>query len=180
MTLDADEISSLYSGHAAELLRFFARRTLQPEVAVDLVAETFAQAFADRERFRGGGEREALAWLFGIARHLLGKYYRRGVVERRALSRLGVELVEFTEADYERVEELAGLQSQRVALAEGLAGLSVEYREALRMRIVEERSYAELASTLGISEQTARARVSRALRMLMKVIERVEGSPNHA
>jgi hypothetical protein len=49
-----------------------------------------------------------------------------------------VGLVAFTDADYERVEELAGLQSQRVALAEGLAGLSVEYREALRMRIVEE------------------------------------------
>jgi RNA polymerase sigma factor (sigma-70 family) len=140
----------------------------------------FAQAFADRERFRGGGDREALAWLFGIARHLLGKYYRRGVVEHRAVSRLGVELVAFTDADYERVEELAGLQSQRVALAEGLAELSVEHRDALRMRIVEERSYAELASTLGISEQTARARVSRALRMLTKVIERVEGSPDHA
>lgn len=53
MALDSDDISRLYEAHAGDLLRFFARRTLQPEVAVDLMAETFAQAFIDRARFRG-------------------------------------------------------------------------------------------------------------------------------
>lgn len=180
MTLDSDDISRLYGARAHEVLRFFARRTLQPDVALDLMAETFAQAFADRARFRGAQDDEAAAWIFGIARHQLGKYFRRGVVERRALRRLGLQLEPLTDTDYERVEELGGLRSRRAAIAEGLAELSGAHREALRLRIVEERSYAELASTLGITEQTARARVSRALRTLAKATERLEGSSDHA
>lgn len=179
MPLDPEDISRLYRAHAPALLRFFARRTLQAEVAVDLVAETFAQALADRRRFRGRDDGEALAWLFGIARHQLGKYFRRGVVERRALAKLGLQLRVLGDSDFERVEELAGLRSRRAAIADGLAALSEDHREALRLRIVEERSYADVAITLGVSEQTARARVSRALRTLAKATGQLEGSPDY-
>jgi RNA polymerase sigma-70 factor, ECF subfamily len=180
MALDPDDISRLYRAYAADLLRFFARRTLQPEVAVDLVGETFAQAFADRARFRGREDREALGWIFGIARHELSEYFRRGVVERHALARLDVERAPLTDRDYERVEELASLGSLRAALAKSLSELSLDQRQALQLRIVNERSYAEMARTLGITEQTARARVSRALRTLTKSIEQLEGTPDRA
>jgi RNA polymerase sigma-70 factor (ECF subfamily) len=170
----------LYRAHAGELLRFFARRTLQPEVAVDLVGETFARAFAKRARYHGREDREALGWIYGIARNELSMYFRRGTVEQRALRRLGVERGPLTDVDYERIEELASLSSHHAALAEGLAALSVEHRDALQMRIVEERSYAEVASALGISEQAARARVSRALRTLAKATEHLERSPGYA
>jgi RNA polymerase sigma-70 factor (ECF subfamily) len=179
MTLDSDDISRLYEAHAGDVLRFFARRTLQPDVAMDLMAETFAQAFTDRSRFRGSEDGAALAWIFGIARHQLGKYFRRGVVERRAISRLGLEVGSLPDGDYERIEDLAGLRSLRLAVGSGLAALSVAQQEALQLRVVEERSYTELASTLGITEQTARARVSRALRILAKATEHLEGSPDH-
>jgi RNA polymerase sigma-70 factor, ECF subfamily len=180
VSLEPDDISRLYEAHAAELLRFLARRTLQAEVAVDLLAETFAQAFADRARFRGRGDDQALAWIFGIARHQLSSYFRRGTVERRALARLGLQLPALSEADYERIEELAGLQTQRAAVAEALADLSAEQREALQLRVVQEHSYAELARCLGITEQTARARVSRALRALAAATAQPEGRPDHA
>lgn len=42
-----------YQAHARELLLFFTRRTFDVEVARDLTAETFAQAFEHRRRFRG-------------------------------------------------------------------------------------------------------------------------------
>jgi hypothetical protein len=48
-----------------------ARRTLDPEVALDLTAETFAEAFEHRHRLRGSTEREALGWLWAIADHQL-------------------------------------------------------------------------------------------------------------
>ena len=180
MALDRDDISRLYASHAADFLRYFARRTLQPEVAVDLVAETFSQAFASRAGFRGRDDREAVAWIFGIARHELSEYFRRGAVERRALRRLGLDLGSLSESDYDRVEALASLGAQRSALADGLAELSTEQRCALQLRIVEERSYAEVASTLGISEQSARTRVSRALRKLAQTTPQLEGTPDYA
>ena len=166
MSLDPETLSGLYEDHAAEVLRFLARRTLQAEVAIDLVAETFAQAFAHRSQFRGSSKSEALAWIFGIARHELSAYFRRDVVERKALAQLCLAVPSLTDADYERVEELADLRAQRLVIRDALVELSLDHREASRLRVVEEPSYADVARILDFSEPTARARVSRALRAL--------------
>jgi RNA polymerase sigma factor (sigma-70 family) len=166
MPLNADDFSLLYDRHAGELLAFLVRRTYDPEAGVDLLAETFAAAFEDRAQFRGAGPDAARAWLFGVARHRLIDFLRRGRVERRALLRLGVQRRVLTDSEYDRIEELAASQRLRDQLAGQLASLPADQRDVLRLRIVEERPYAEVASALGISEQTARARTSRALRAL--------------
>jgi RNA polymerase sigma factor (sigma-70 family) len=61
---------------------------------------------------------------------------------------------------------LAASGELRERLATALDGLVVEQRDVLRLRVVEGRPYSEVARELGISEQTARARTSRALRAL--------------
>jgi len=65
------------------MVTFFSRRTLDPEAAVDLVAETFAVAIACRSSCRAAGDDERGAWLVGIARNQLHGWYRRGAIERR-------------------------------------------------------------------------------------------------
>jgi RNA polymerase sigma factor (sigma-70 family) len=157
---------AFYAGQSRELLAFFARRTFDVEVARDLTAETFAQAFEHRRRFRGSTDAEASGWLYGIARHQLSRYARKGVVERKALQRLSIQVPAVSEEDYDRIAELAGFAELRDRVAALFGELSDAQREALRLRVVDERPYAEVAQRLGISEQTARARVSRALRSL--------------
>jgi len=181
-SLNGDDISRLYDRHAEAILAFFVRRTYASDVAVDLLAETFAVAFEDRRQFRGRGEHAARAWVFAIARHQLTDYFRRGQVERRALARLGVERRPLTDAEYDRIEELAASKELREHVAEALAMLPPDQRDVLRLRVVEERSYSELARTLGISEQTARARVSRALRALRSSypLAELRKAPDHA
>jgi RNA polymerase sigma-70 factor, ECF subfamily len=164
-------LTDFYAAHSRQLLVFFARRTFDVEAARDLTAETFAQAFEHRRRFRGSTDAEARGWLYGIARHQLSRYARSGVVERKAVERLGIRLPTVGEDDYERVVELAGLAQLRERVAAAFGELSDGQRDALRLRVVDERSYSEVARTLGISEQTARARVSRALRRLAHAIE---------
>src|ERR1700749_2028337 len=109
MPLNAHTFSRLYDAHAEAMLGFFVKRTYDPEASLDLVAETFAAGFADRRRFRGSGDEEGLAWLYAIARPRLTDYLRRGRVERRALHRLGFQRRPLSDAEYERIEELAGL-----------------------------------------------------------------------
>jgi len=155
-----------YEEHANGVLAFAARRTLDVEVARDVMAETFAQAFRGRGRFRGTTEAEAAGWLYGIARHLLSRYARSGVVARRATERLGISLPELSDEDYDRVVELAGLAELRSVVAEAFERLQPDQREAVRLRIVGELSYPEVAAQLGVTEPTARARVSRGLRQL--------------
>ncbi len=166
MPLDANDLAQLYDRHAAELLAFFVRRTFEPEVAVDLLAETFAAAFADRSQFRGDADEAARSWLFAVGRRRLLDFYRRGYIERRALARLGVERRALSDSEYDRIEDLSASRALREAIGEALGRLTAVERDVLQLRIVEERPYREVASELGISEQAARARASRALRTL--------------
>src|SRR3954453_8817826 len=83
LRLQADDISRLYRDHAKSLLVFLARRVYDPEVAMDLLAETFASAFVVRDQFRGQDDPDAVAWLYGIARNQLRHFYRRGQAQGR-------------------------------------------------------------------------------------------------
>jgi RNA polymerase sigma-70 factor (ECF subfamily) len=168
---DAGSFSSFYEENAPDLLVFFTRRVLEVDAALDLTAETFAQAFLHRHRFRGASAEDARAWLYGIARHQLSRFHRRGRAERRAIERLGIEVPSLEPDEQARVEELAGLAELRELVRAALAGVTETQREAIRLRVVEERPYPEVARALGISEPTARARVSRGLRGVAAALE---------
>jgi RNA polymerase sigma-70 factor (ECF subfamily) len=152
----------------------FTRRCYDAQLALDLVGETFARAHARRARFRGQSEADAIAWIWAIARDALRDALRRGRAERRALSRLGIEPPQLTDEELVRIEQLAGLEDLRAALSEALERLAPEQREALRLRVVQELDYATVASRLGVSQATARARVSRGLRSLTVALDGVE------
>jgi RNA polymerase sigma factor (sigma-70 family) len=145
------DFSALYAEYAERILLFHARRCLDAELAVDLMAETFAEALASRRRFRGTSEAEAAAWLFGIARNQLASFFRRGRAERRALTRLRIQVPAVAEDDLARIEALADIDAMRGHVADQLARLSPEQRDALRMRIVDELGYPELARRLQVS-----------------------------
>ena len=161
-----DAFVAFYREHSRALLTFFARRTLDAEVAADLTAETFAAAYAARARFRGRGEGSG-PWLYGIARNKLSRYYRSSRVEVEARARIGLpEQVSLCESDIARIEELVDFAPTGQAVREALRELSARDREAVSLRVVDARSYREIAALLGCSEQAARVRVARGLQRL--------------
>ena len=166
MPLGRSDIEKLYERHAQELLGFFLYRTFDADAAVELLGETFAAAVAGRESFRGDPRETGRAWVYGIAHNLLREHYRRGRVERNALRRLGVEPQPLTTSEHELAENALAASSIRDALARELDALPREQRDAVRLRVLDEQSYQALSRILGVSEQTARARVSRGLRAL--------------
>lgn len=168
---DGAFVARLYERHADELLAFFARRTFDPQVAFDLVSETFATAYEQHTACRARTAHSRRAWLYGIGRNLLNDFYRDGAVERRALDKLAIEPIALSDVSFGRVEDLADLRAARALMATAVGTLSDQHRDALVLRVIEERPYPEVAATLGVSEQSARARVSRALRSLREVIE---------
>lgn len=167
---EPEAFAALYERHAEPMLRYFVRRTLDPEASAELVAETFAEALASRGRYRDRGAPGA-AWLYAIARHRLARFVRRGVVDDRARRRLGIPDRGLAPDDYERIEELVDLEPLRTALRQALAELPEEQREAMRLRVLEGLGYAEVARRLACTEATARARVSRGLRRLAAGLE---------
>jgi RNA polymerase sigma-70 factor, ECF subfamily len=168
---DGDEFSAAYRREGELVLIFVTRRTLDATLAADLTAETFAQALRSWPRLRGRSEEEVRAWLITVARRQLSHYWRRARVERRAIERLGVRVPQLHEDDIAAIEARAGLPELRAVLGEQLARLSAEQRAALQLRVVEDRPYPDVARALGVSEQAARARVSRGLRALAAALE---------
>jgi RNA polymerase sigma factor (sigma-70 family) len=169
--ITADGFVALYRRESKLVLRFCARRVLDAETAVDLCAETFAQAFRSRRGFKGATEQEARAWLFTIARRQVARYLKKGELDRRARDAIGLQTPRLHDGEADEIERDAGLAPLRAVLAEELKRLGVDQREALRLRVVEERPYPEVASSLGVTEATARARVSRGLRALAAALE---------
>jgi RNA polymerase sigma-70 factor (ECF subfamily) len=169
---EPEAFAPFYRAHAEALLAYLARRVRDPDLALELTAESFAQAYVGRGRFRGTTDAEAAAWLYGIARRQLALYFRKGEVERRALERLRISVPRFDEEQRARLAELAELDDLRAALRVELERLSREQREALSLRVVEELSYPEVARRLEISEGAARVRVARGLKALATAMDR--------
>jgi RNA polymerase sigma-70 factor (ECF subfamily) len=163
---DPDAFAEFYACHAERVLRFFARRVAQPDVAFDLTSETFAVALERCGQFRGSTPEEEQGWLFAIARSQLSHFWRRGAVERAALTRLGIPVVTPDAEELERIEALADLETVRGEVAAALGALSGVQREAVQMRVVGEMDYADIALQVGVTEDVVRARVSRGLRTL--------------
>ena len=98
---------------------------------------------------------------------------RRQRVETAARRKLGLPEAVAPDGDLEAVEERLSLPE---ATLQAARELPAGERELLRLRVVEERPYREIAERLGCSEQAARLRVSRALRRLHATFEG-EGGP---
>jgi RNA polymerase sigma-70 factor (ECF subfamily) len=166
---DPERFGVLYRRHERSMLGFFLRATGRGEFAVDLAAETFARAFEARRSYdpeRGS----AGAWLFGIARHVLTGSLRRGQVEASARARLGMARLVLDDRLVAEVEEVA-LSAVDDLVEEWLAQLPQDQRAAIRARVLEDRSYRDIAGELACSEGVVRQRVSRGLSSLRSEME---------
>jgi RNA polymerase sigma factor (sigma-70 family) len=154
--------AALYRRYERPVLGYLVRRTRSPELAADLAAETFAAALESLRRDAGPATGAFGPWIFGIARNKLADSVRRGRVEEGARRRLAMERVVLTDAALERI----GALGDDARVAELVATLPAEQRDALLARIVEERTYEDIAGALDTSALVVRKRVSRGLSAL--------------
>jgi RNA polymerase sigma-70 factor (ECF subfamily) len=162
---DPSAFRALYERHAEPVHRYHLRRTRDEEAAFDLTAETFAQAWLVRARFRDEADGAAGPWLFGIARNVLLMSVRRRELERRARERLGL------------MEQRASIAAEPdetwlEGLDEALDSLPASQREAIRLRVLDDLDYERVASALDTTPQAARVRVHRALTTVRNRLEK--------
>jgi RNA polymerase sigma-70 factor (ECF subfamily) len=159
----AEGFAALYE-RRYPLVRGYLRRRieLQPELVLDLVAETFARALERRDQFdpnRGS----AVGWLLGIARNLLLDAMRKGRVAETSRRRLGMERIVVESEQLELIEHESASE-----LEDALSALPPRQREAIERRVLDEEPYTAIAARIGCSEQVVRKRVSRGLAALRR------------
>jgi RNA polymerase sigma-70 factor, ECF subfamily len=147
-----------YRRHEGAVLGYFMRRAGNADLAADLTAETFAAALLGAKRYRPD-RGEGLAWLYGIARHRLMRSIEQGQVEDRARRKLALPRLVIDDEMSERIERL-GAEERALELLERLPP---DQADAVRARVLEQRSYKEIAASVRVSEAVVRKRVSRGL-----------------
>jgi RNA polymerase sigma-70 factor (ECF subfamily) len=151
----------VYDRHVREVFAWARPRV--GEHAADLTAEVFARAWLRRGRFRHDEYESALPWLFGIARNVLRDSLRRRQIEDGGRRRLGLPRLVVGDPALDAVHERRSLSEEE---RQALASLPQEDRDLLRLRVIEERPYREIAAQIECTPQAARLRVSRLLRQL--------------
>lgn len=155
---DGTAFERFYGRHLPGVIAFLLRETRDREATADLAAEVFAAVLLASHRFRDDGG-SAGPWVIGIARNKLRLSRRRQRIEDAARKRLGFEPVALDDAALERVEQLAD-EGRAVGLVDSLPE---NEREAVRLHVLEEVSYEQIAGRLRCSEMVVRKRVSRGL-----------------
>lgn len=156
----ADTFSVFYRRHARGVLAFCARQGLSAADAADATADTFVAALTSRHRFADDHAGSAMAWLYGIASHVVIGRHHRSARERGTHEQLQLHPSVPTDAD---VADYADLRDAAARALAHIDELPAPQRDAVLQRHLGNATYPELAERHGISEQVARQRVSRAL-----------------
>lgn len=176
---DPERFAQIFDRHFDAVYRYLCRR-VGVELADDLAAQTFVEAFDARGRF--DTERsDARPWLWGIATNLLRRHRRTETRQLRAYARTGIDPLGDWDPDavIQRVD--AALAGPRVAAA--LARLGAGDRDALLLYAWTDMGYREIADALGIPIGTVRSRLNRARRAVRKELgmdERPDDEPARA
>jgi RNA polymerase sigma-70 factor (ECF subfamily) len=148
----SEYVDRAFRSYWGDVVSFLRRRTGDPDRAEELAQQVFADAAAD---LRTDG-RSPLPWLYTVAK-------RRFADELRARSRAArIVGVPARQVSYD--DELCGL------LVAAFGRLPESQRGVVMLKLIRGLSFAEVGDALGISEEAARMRFSRALKHVRELL----------
>jgi RNA polymerase sigma-70 factor, ECF subfamily len=156
-----------FRAHHADVLAYAWRRVGDRALADDIAAETFAVAWRRRDSIPA----DPLAWLIGVARHVLLNERRSSRRRDRLDARVGGEPAA-------GAGDPADIVAERTAILAALGRLSERDREALRLAAWEGLGRDEAAAVLGCTRAAYALRLYRARRRLAGLL--AEGCPAEA
>jgi RNA polymerase sigma-70 factor, ECF subfamily len=146
---------ALYRANYGRVLAYALRRS-PPEVAHDVVADTFLVAW----RRLDGVPADPLPWLLGVARKTLSTHRRSARRQSSLLTALQAQGVAQAGAAADPLDDRA------LRVADAVARLPEQDQELLRLVVWDELSSKEAAAVVGISHVAGRVRLHRAKRKL--------------
>lgn len=182
------KLLELYRNYLVLLARLQVGLRLQGKVdPADLVQETFLEAHRDLGQFRGGTEKELVAWLrqilatnlANLIRHYYGTQRRDMNLERELVDELNQSsrvLDRGLVAPQESPSQMASKREQAVLLADALRLLNEDYREVIVLRHLEGLSFPEVSKRMGRSEDSVKKLWARALARLKRSLHAPDDS----
>lgn len=143
---------------------YYERHGVSPEEARDLAQEVFLVvhgsigALKDAASFR--------SWLFGIARNKLLRHIEKKQRERETIAPESADREEsqterYADPHHGALDQILDSE-RRVKLREALEELPQQMRACVKLSVVEELEYSEIASRLGVSVNSVKVHIHRA------------------
>jgi RNA polymerase sigma-70 factor (ECF subfamily) len=152
---------TLVNAHSAEIFAYLWRMVRDEADAQDCLQEAFLRAYRAYDRLDGRANQRA--WLYRIATNVaLTHLKRRG----REAARRAPLVPDLQDDDDPSPGDAVIRRETLEAVAGAVARLPQQQRAALVLRKYQSLSYAEIAETLGCSEESARANVYQAIKRL--------------
>lgn len=153
--------------HRGYLVRFAQRHLADPLLAEDAVHDVFEAVLAGRASF--GGRSALRSWLTGVLKHKIVDQIRRSpfaesldAADDDDEAAPGMDI----ESTAPAPDRLAELREQVAQTLDRIAGLPATLRDAVQLRLIEDRTTAEVCATLSISEENLFVRLHRARKAL--------------
>lgn len=160
---DPQAATALVRRHFVAVYRFFSANLRDAE-AEDLTQRTFEACTAARDRIRD--DASFRAYLFGIARNHLAMHLERTLPRRPAVPASQVDLADPRTSP----TGVLARADQREAFDRALQALSPKLRRILELFYWQDKSVAEIAAELGVSEGTVKSRLFRAREQIAEAI----------
>lgn len=166
----------LFDRFYGPLYRFFEHRGFSREECQDLIQETFLRVYRSVEAFRGEARWEH--WLFRIAANTASKAWRRSTAAKRGGHAVPGEekyvedspqaAAEGSSLDAKAPTQLRSLLTteRRELLIRALDGLPARMRRCVRLRMLQDLDYDEIAEILQISPSTVKVQLFKARKRL--------------
>jgi RNA polymerase sigma-70 factor (ECF subfamily) len=171
------EFERLYRANVDAVTAYFARRTTEPQVVADLVADTFVAVITSFGSF-DSQKGTARAWVFGIARRVYASYCESYRQQQNKLQRLAGR----RDLDPDQVGELLErIDAERAGrqLVTGLAALPDRDRAVVELVDLAGLRPNEAAAALGLAPGTVRMRLMRTrARLRREVNHHTRGDSN--
>jgi RNA polymerase sigma-70 factor (ECF subfamily) len=163
---ELDDIDALVTAHRARLLRFVTYSTGDPDLAESITQDTLLKAYNARENFRG--ECSVNMWLTGIAinetrdylrtkKYKFWKWVKSTAIDVR-------EITFFLPANESRPQGQLPAKERVKRLSRVLETMSYNQRTIFLMKFSQEIPVTEISEALGMSINTVRTHLHRALK----------------
>ena len=152
--------------HRPYLVRFALRKLRDPALAEDAVHDVIEAVLSGRACF--GGRAALRSWLTAVLKNKIVDTVRRSSHHDALDDDEGGEGAALGIACAQpRPDEIAEQREELARVLAGIDRLPATLREAMRLRIVEDRSTESVCAELGISEENLFVRVHRARKQLL-------------
>lgn len=140
------------------------------EEAVDVTQASFVAAFAALDRY--DAVRSFTAWLSRIAINKCHDWRRRRAVRKLFAFALPLGEARDVADEAPQIDRAIGAQAELARTMTAIASLPPSLKEPLILRAIEERSEAETAEILGISQKAVETRLYRARVRLNEILQK--------